>query len=244
LIELLVVIAIIAILAAILFPVFARARENARRSSCQSNMKQFGLALIQYAQDYDSQWVPYYNLSGPGGSQVLWVTLTQPYVKNKQIFICPSQQPQPSAVAGDVSSYSITYGCYAPTLPTAYDWDGVFMDPSAGCGGTFNEATAAHVSNTIIMSDGIDGGTTTTSDENPNTYSTDNFTGGPGTAGMNTIIDDPATNLVGPGTPNTSSAINTRHLDGANHLFLDGHVKFRHKATTKVYDVLARTTAP
>src|SRR5690606_6779733 len=55
LIELLVVIAIIAILAAILFPVFARARENARRASCQSNLKQIGLGLMQYTQDYDER---------------------------------------------------------------------------------------------------------------------------------------------------------------------------------------------
>ena len=59
LIELLVVIAIIAILAAILFPAFARARENARRTSCQSNMKQIGLGMIQYQQDYDEKVVPY-----------------------------------------------------------------------------------------------------------------------------------------------------------------------------------------
>ncbi|HOQ30130.1 MAG TPA: prepilin-type N-terminal cleavage/methylation domain-containing protein [Armatimonadota bacterium] len=59
LIELLVVIAIIAILAAILFPVFARARENARKSSCLSNCKQLGMALMQYAHDYDEYVVPY-----------------------------------------------------------------------------------------------------------------------------------------------------------------------------------------
>ena len=58
LIELLVVIAIIAILAAILFPVFARARENARRTSCLSNMKQIGLGALQYSQDYDEKWMP------------------------------------------------------------------------------------------------------------------------------------------------------------------------------------------
>src|ERR1700754_2640985 len=57
LIELLVVIAIIAILAAILFPVFARARENARRASCQSNLKQIGLGLLQYSQDYDERMI-------------------------------------------------------------------------------------------------------------------------------------------------------------------------------------------
>lgn len=58
LIELLVVIAIIAILSAILFPVFGRARENARRSSCQSNLKQIGLGIMQYVQDYDGYY-PY-----------------------------------------------------------------------------------------------------------------------------------------------------------------------------------------
>ena len=65
LIELLVVIAIIAILAAILFPVFARARENARRSSCQSNLKQIALGFIQYTQDYDEKMVPAYRTGNP-----------------------------------------------------------------------------------------------------------------------------------------------------------------------------------
>jgi prepilin-type N-terminal cleavage/methylation domain-containing protein len=82
LIELLVVIAIIAILAAILFPVFGRARENARRSSCVSNLKQIGLAVIQYTQDYDEGMPRTY---APGFRDVL-----QPYIKSKQIFICPS----------------------------------------------------------------------------------------------------------------------------------------------------------
>jgi prepilin-type N-terminal cleavage/methylation domain-containing protein/prepilin-type processing-associated H-X9-DG protein len=84
LIELLVVIAIIAILAAILFPVFARARENARRSSCQSNLKQIGLGIMQYTQDFDEKYVPRQN---PHGN---WGQLTQPYVKSVQLFACPS----------------------------------------------------------------------------------------------------------------------------------------------------------
>ncbi|RYG61182.1 DUF1559 domain-containing protein [bacterium] len=89
LIELLVVIAIIAILAAILFPVFGRARENARRSSCQSNLKQIGLGVMQYVQDYDEK----YPKSRGGGNQALpgtWFTDVQPYLKSKQIFQCPS----------------------------------------------------------------------------------------------------------------------------------------------------------
>ncbi len=91
LIELLVVIAIIAILAAILFPVFGRARENARRTSCQSNLKQIGLGLMQYTQDYDEIMTPSYNINGCGtGCHVHWRTLVQPYAKSTQIFACPS----------------------------------------------------------------------------------------------------------------------------------------------------------
>ena len=104
LIELLVVIAIIAILAAILFPVFARARENARRTSCQSNLKQMGLGLAQYTQDYDenlpfgadapstSDGVAYVDVANRGcvESQRIWTGKIQPYVKSYQIFQCPS----------------------------------------------------------------------------------------------------------------------------------------------------------
>jgi prepilin-type N-terminal cleavage/methylation domain-containing protein/prepilin-type processing-associated H-X9-DG protein len=104
LIELLVVIAIIAILAAILFPVFARARENARRSSCQSNLKQIGLGMAQYTQDYDEKLVPQYVvLAGP--TYVFWTGLLQPYVKNTQIFICPSG-PTTDAING-VPAYGL-----------------------------------------------------------------------------------------------------------------------------------------
>jgi len=90
LIELLVVIAIIAILAAILFPVFARARENARRASCQSNLKQIGLGIIQYTQDYDESF-PRSRWSGPTfDNQMPWQAVIQPYVKSVQLFKCPS----------------------------------------------------------------------------------------------------------------------------------------------------------
>ncbi len=100
LIEILVVIAIIAILAAILFPAFARARENARRSSCQSNLKQIGLGILQYSQDYDERMI-----SGQSGG-VLWKELLQPYVKSKPIFACPSN-PNRDSLA---TNYPISYG--------------------------------------------------------------------------------------------------------------------------------------
>lgn len=90
LIELLVVIAIIAILAAILFPVFARARENARKSSCQSNLKQIMLGWIQYSQDYDEKVVPYSSNAGSSGVAVAWNRVLQPYLKSTQILTCPS----------------------------------------------------------------------------------------------------------------------------------------------------------
>jgi len=89
LIELLVVIAIIAILAAILFPVFARAREKARQTSCLSNEKQLGLAFMMYAQDYDETLVPLAN-GGYGVARHEWYKIIEPYVKNDQVFVCPS----------------------------------------------------------------------------------------------------------------------------------------------------------
>ncbi len=97
LIELLVVIAIIAILAAILFPVFAQAREKARSVSCLSNTKQLGLALTMYEQDYD-QTLPQTSWEkAPGVAyQVHWSYNVQPYVKNVNIFVCPSD-PKPVA---------------------------------------------------------------------------------------------------------------------------------------------------
>jgi len=121
LIELLVVIAIIAILAAILFPVFARARENARRSSCQSNLKQIGLGILQYAQDYD-ETLPYSrNIAVP------WQLAIQPYVKSTQLMKCPSNSSEDLLGNTDTLKISANYVAIGGSIMT---------DPNASWGGT------------------------------------------------------------------------------------------------------------
>ncbi len=102
LIELLVVIAIIAILAAILFPVFARAREKARQASCESNLKQLGLAHLAYAQDYDEMFI--FNCR-VGVSNSYWYYGLEPYLKNTQIRVCPSTRSTTLGYARRIGGY-------------------------------------------------------------------------------------------------------------------------------------------
>jgi prepilin-type N-terminal cleavage/methylation domain-containing protein/prepilin-type processing-associated H-X9-DG protein len=109
LIELLVVIAIIAILAAILFPVFAKAREKARQTSCLSNLKQLALGILMYSQDYDELYPgSYWNGPPPppwNGFWDYWCYQIMPYVKNNQVFVCPSY----SAATQPESSYGMQW---------------------------------------------------------------------------------------------------------------------------------------
>ena len=128
LIELLIVITIIALLAAILFPVFSRARESARRSACSSNFRQISLAFMQYTQDYDER-LPLFSLSGlgnagfqgyGGGNGARWADSIFPYVKSTQVFDCPSGTKKTNIYPGgqffDITTYS--YGYVTPADPT------------------------------------------------------------------------------------------------------------------------------
>lgn len=141
LIELLVVIAIIAILAAILFPVFAQAREKARQASCVSNQKQIGTALLMYAQDYDEMLPADIVYPNPNSNQrwgrYFWLFMTQPYIKGYpsnwtntggNVYVCPSQPPTPVHITGRRARL---------ILPPNYDWAtqwGLTVNPNPPAG--------------------------------------------------------------------------------------------------------------
>lgn len=129
LIELLVVIAIIAILAAMLFPVFARAREKARQSSCISNLKQIETANIMYAQDYDSTFVVWtLNSSTP---DLWWQPKLYPYIKNRQIYICPSD-PNPAGGYIGALGWLNSYGANA-TIVEVGGREAGMIEPARVC---------------------------------------------------------------------------------------------------------------
>ena len=132
LIELLVVIAIIAILAAILFPVFARAREKARQTSCLSNAKQLGLAAQMYTEDYDGTFpkarlYPAVDMGDLGYNYGDWYVLLQPYIKSGSVFQCPSLSENGTSSTATVAALGIKY------VHIGYGWnigtsDGSYLD--------------------------------------------------------------------------------------------------------------------
>ena len=206
LIELLVVIAIIAILAAILFPVFARARENARRTSCLSNTKQMGLGLMQYSQDYDEMLVP--NVGGNGNSES-WPDLLQPYLKSYQIFICPSATDS----APDSTSKS-KKGLVCHYVVNNVYWSNVTL------GGLFQAprslASVEDSAGTVFCADGVDGtgnGHVLQLVGNGSPYLTLDMNAQPST-------------LTSGGTLNYQGVLRGRHFDGVAITFLDGHAKW------------------
>jgi prepilin-type N-terminal cleavage/methylation domain-containing protein/prepilin-type processing-associated H-X9-DG protein len=206
LIELLVVIAIIAILAAILFPVFARARENARRSSCQSNLKQIALGVFQYKQDYDEK-LPTVTFSFDtstgsvyGRDPYGWADVIQPYLKSTQIYQCPSETTAPS------SNY----------LGNGYTDYWINASAAGAADAQFNAA-----SQTILLGDG-DGSKLAT--DRYGTSSRYIVLAGADTGGYATPATC-TTTLTTPVAPTLDKGA-SRHLDGSNYAYADGHVKW------------------
>jgi prepilin-type N-terminal cleavage/methylation domain-containing protein/prepilin-type processing-associated H-X9-DG protein len=246
LIELLVVIAIIAILAAILFPVFAKAREKARQSSCASNEKQLALAFIQYAQDYDGHFAMGidWNTSGPN-----WPQAINPYMKNNQIIVCPSdgvglpgQTPStPAQMAMNPpqgNGYILSYVANGYYLGT--DWvNGGFQPHGAiGDGVEAGWLTASQTDSAItqpaatimfaekanndFQNSGLAGWwdfNYTLADNNSCQYGT--VYNGNGNAGN--LPDGSRGAATWPNGPN--GGISAPHNDVGNFAFIDGHVK-------------------
>jgi prepilin-type N-terminal cleavage/methylation domain-containing protein/prepilin-type processing-associated H-X9-DG protein len=213
LIELLVVIAIIALLAAILFPVFARARENARRISCLSNQKQIGLAFMQYSQDYDERLPPYTGNDQvsrsdyAGLAQYGWAVLLDPYAKSVQVFQCPSDKVKPGiGTSGNYSDYVYNYNI--GVTPGVITVGGVQIQPSK----SVKLAEFSHVSNTIMTWDA----TTIYSPYGTSFWYMDEYTF------KTYAVDAPGGHPVYDGHADSVR----RHLEGANYVFADGHAKW------------------
>jgi prepilin-type N-terminal cleavage/methylation domain-containing protein/prepilin-type processing-associated H-X9-DG protein len=229
LIELLVVIAIIAILAAILFPVFAKVREKARQTACLSNMKQMGLAFAQYSQDYDELYPNGASWYYPGGNG--WAGQVYPYVKSTAVFLCPDD------TSGSHSSYAYNSN---NTLPTGSSVSGYtiakYNTPSKTI--LLFEVTGNHDAlpdNLSITTE--DNDTSGSGGISPAGWGASNGGGG----GFNTWAVNGAgdywdTNTLQFATgyfKNTMTADRVnfaaptgRHTDGSNYLFADTHAKW------------------
>jgi len=247
LIELLVVIAIIAILAAILFPVFAQAREKARQASCISNLKQISTAIIMYTQDYDEKFPLFFagqcarvtnplNANDtPGGSAGpgrwnMWQNQIYPYLKNWDVYGCPSDTVAASTNTTEKFydlSYGYNYGYLSKLETTA--------DPS-GCGTTqwfsgVSQAVVQRPANIVMVIDtggraAFPGGSTLGSMVNPpDAWPSDYYFYGPDTVGWGKNCGNYYAGTGGAKWSNTGGFA-WRHQEGGNVAFTDGHTKF------------------
>ncbi len=216
LIELLVVIAIIAILASILFPVFARARENARRSTCQSNLKQIGLAFMQYSQDYDETF-PLYSRSGPGP----WDRVISPYAgvksepnsRNTSIYRCPSD-PYARVDSGNEGIPTRSYAMPQPSGGGANSTNYGMAEKknTDGTNGGVPVADVADPSRTIMTGE-LPHPDNRFGNGNQSIIRRVCYGSGGGQSGQ---AQDTAVEMRG----------KTLHFEGWNYLFVDGHVKW------------------
>lgn len=215
LIEVLVVISIIALIAAILFPAFAKARENARRSSCQSNLKQIGLGLLQYVGDHDDKMpASAYGPISPtiqdsnNSSYYKWMDAIFPYVKSEQLFICPSD-------SGGKYTYSLNlpdgestqdYGSYGQN--GAYRNAGDAQTPPRSAAYLVSLSSMASPAATIWAAD---------------TNNREEANGSYGFSWAN-AASTPSITTAASGVRQLEK-ISERHLQTSNVLFCDGHVK-------------------
>jgi len=211
LIELLVVIAIIAILAAILFPVFAKAREKARQSSCLSNVKQLVLAELQYAQDYDETLSGIWQCEVAPGNSYIWEVVVAPYVKNTQVFYCPSNR------AG--VGYAKIYGNDAPINKNSRYTSG-YLTYAGVVRGSASLGLIARPAEIVLLADCW-----------PNQRHI------PSLGVWKITVDEdgdgiPESSTYGAGTTQYDyNGLEPRHNDGANIGFCDGHAKWFNKMT-------------
>ena len=216
LIELLVVIAIIAILAAILFPVFAKAREKARATSCLSGQRQIGLALMQYVSDNDEMWPSgrlfseLYSSPNSFPTGIGWAQQTYPYIKNTGLFKCASDDTEAASAADIVISYAMNANLASIT-------DADLTKPAMTCGLI---EVANNFGNNVKDTAPLD-------TRSPATYGPVVATGGSAGGLARGIY---ATGSIGfpprsadLGIPRYGAA---RHTEGSNFLCADGHAKW------------------